>query len=70
MAASSTTRKLVATLGATRRHHPDADTTDIRRELAASTIEDHVRAVVAQAPPLTDEQRERIAALLRAGGAA
>lgn len=36
----------------------------------AEMLAEHVARVVAQAPPLTDEQRERIAALLRAGGAA
>jgi hypothetical protein len=35
-----------------------------------STLEEHVKYVVAQAPPLTDAQRDRIAAILRAGGAA
>ncbi|KXF51067.1 hypothetical protein AXA44_15475 [Rhodococcus sp. SC4] len=33
--------------------HPDAD-----------AVEEHVRRVLAQAPPLTDEQRQRISALL------
>lgn len=43
---------------------------DAKRDLRAERLAEHVARVVAQAPPLTDEQRERIAALLRAGGAA
>lgn len=40
-----------------------------RAELRALRLEDHVRRVISEAPPLTDEQRDRIASLLRAGGA-
>lgn len=39
-----------------------------RAELRALRLEEHVQRVLSQAPPLTDEQRERIAGLLRAGG--
>jgi hypothetical protein len=53
-----------ARLAANLRHHPDADHTDARRELAAAVLEQHVRRVVAEAPPLTDAQRDRICALL------
>ena len=35
-----------------------------RRELAAAKLERYVREVVAAAPPLTTEQRSRIAAIL------
>lgn len=35
-----------------------------RRDLKASRAEEYVRALVEQAPPLTDEQRWRLAALL------
>lgn len=42
-----------------------------RQTLAAAKLEAYVERVVAEAPPLTPEQRDRIAALLRpAGGAA
>jgi hypothetical protein len=41
-----------------------------RRSLRALRLEEHVQEVLAGAPPLSDEQRERIAALLRAGGGA
>lgn len=45
------------------------DTTELQRDLAAQKIEDHIKAVVAAAPPLTDAQRDRLAALLQGGGA-
>lgn len=42
-----------------------------RQALKALRLEEHVRAVVVSAPPMTDEQRERVAAILRpVGGAA
>lgn len=58
--------------GAIKRHHPD-DVDRIaaaRRDLAAAKLEDYIERTVASAPPLTDEQLERIAPLLRptAGG--
>lgn len=46
----------------------DPELIEARRNLRALRLEDHVRKVLAGAPPLTDEQRERIAELLRAGG--
>lgn len=36
-----------------------------RRELAAAKLESYIAAVVAAAPPLTDEQRSRLMRLLR-----
>jgi hypothetical protein len=42
---------------------------EARRDLAAAKIEDYVSRVVAEAPPLTPAQRDRIAALVKAGGA-
>lgn len=43
---------------------------DARRALAEAQIHDYVEKILGEAPPLTAEQRERIAALLRAGGVA
>ena len=40
---------------------------EARRDLTAAKLERHVREVVATAPPLTDEQRNRLAALLTGG---
>jgi hypothetical protein len=40
---------------------------DARREYAAAKLEDFVRRTVAEAPPLTPELADRLAALLRGG---
>lgn len=50
----------------------DPELIDARRQLAAERIADCVRRTLATAPPLTPEQRERIARLLTpvGGGAA
>lgn len=45
--------------------HPQLPTA--RRDLRAARLADYVAEVVAQAPPLTDAQRDRIASLLRPG---
>lgn len=47
------------------RHHPDLDTSELRRDLRAARAEEYIREVVAAAPPLTAEQRDRLAVLLR-----
>lgn len=39
-----------------------------RQNLKAQRLEEHIAAVINSAPPLTDEQRDRIAAILRGGG--
>lgn len=48
----------------------DPELLEARRDLRAERLADYVARIVAEAPPLTNEQRERIAGLLRAGGAA
>jgi len=50
---------------AARNHLPDADAR--RAELAEARLEHHITTVVATAPPLSDAQRDRLAALLRPG---
>ncbi|WP_439592392.1 hypothetical protein [Microbacterium sp.] len=45
----------------------DPDLVDARRDLAAANLEKHITRVVADAPPLTDAQRTRLASLLRGG---
>lgn len=52
-----------------KRHDPDADVTALKQQLKAERLEEHVARVVAEAPPLTPEQRDRIAALLQGGAA-
>jgi hypothetical protein len=50
----------------TRHHGPDdARTLDARRELRAARAEDYIRKLVESAPPLTEAQRSRLAAMLR-----
>jgi hypothetical protein len=41
--------------------------TSAKAELAAANLQSYVERVLATAPPLTDEQRDRIAAILRGG---
>lgn len=48
---------------------PDADVTDLRRQLKAERLEEYIREVVASAPPLTQQQRDALATLLTSGGA-
>jgi hypothetical protein len=49
------------------RQSDDPELVGARRDLRATRLEDHVARVLAEAPPLSDEQRERIAVVLRAG---
>jgi hypothetical protein len=46
-----------------------AQVDDAARDYWAETLAEYVAAVVAKAPPLTDIQRTRLAALLHKGGA-
>lgn len=64
MAASSETRRLVALLGAMKRHHPAADTGRIEADLKASQLLDRIRKDVATAPPIPVDVRHELAALL------
>jgi hypothetical protein len=58
------TRAKVAALSRSR-SADDAELATARRDLAAERLAEHVQRVVANAPPMTDEQRVKIAALLR-----
>lgn len=51
---------------ASRRRDAEA-ITDARRDLAAAKIAAYVEKVVAEAPPLTDAQRDRLSAIIGAG---
>lgn len=54
---------------AVRRRPDDQDAiAEARRELAAAKLEDFIEQTLATAPPLSDERRRRLAALLQAGG--
>jgi hypothetical protein len=47
----------------------DPDVRAAARELAAEAIADHARKIVAEWPPLTADQVERVAAILRSAPA-
>lgn len=69
MSALKSGRGRVAAL--TRSRPPDdPELVAARQDLKALRLEAHVRKVLTEAPRPTDEQLQRIASLLRAGGAA
>ena len=48
---------------------PDPEVADaLRREIKETELERHVRKCLTTAPPLTSEQRQRIASILTGGG--
>lgn len=59
-------RTLASRIGAIQRHHPHQDVTDLRRELGFFVASDAIRHVLAQFPPLNEDQRSRLCALLSA----
>ena len=61
-------RKTRSQIAVAVRQHPDADVTELRRQLKAERLAEHIKQVVDSAPPLNSEQRARIAALLTSGG--
>lgn len=48
-----------------KRQPDDPELIDAYRDLAAAKIGDYIEKVLAEAPPLNDEQRTRLAELLR-----
>lgn len=46
---------------------PGADTTELRRQLKAERLADHISRLVDEWPPLDRGQRDRLALLLRGG---
>lgn len=54
-------------LGNATRRGDDEATNEARRDLAAAKIAAYVEKVVADAPPLTDEQRDRLSSIIGAG---
>lgn len=61
--------KARAQVAATRRHRAPDDpaVAEAEQNLRAVKLEEHVKKVVAEAPPLSVEVRDRIAAILRGG---
>jgi hypothetical protein len=64
---SPRTAKARARVGILSRHHgpDDPQTIDAKIDLEAAKLRDHIERVLAQAPPLSNEQRRRLAELLR-----
>lgn len=63
-----TPKQAVSQLGnAIRRGESDEAITEARRTLVAAKLEARIREAVAAAPPLTDQQRRDLAALLYPG---
>ncbi|MGH3511658.1 MAG: hypothetical protein ACRDRB_05200 [Pseudonocardiaceae bacterium] len=62
-----TRRHVASSVAAVERHHgpDDPRLPELRRDLRAAELEEHVRRLVDAAPPLTPAQRDRLAALLR-----
>lgn len=58
-----------AQLAAARRHYPGADTSDLERKLRAERLADVIARTLAQDPPLTANQRRKLAALFHASPA-
>lgn len=69
-AASPELRLATAKAGAAARWADPEAAAEARRDLAAERLAVAVQRIVDQAPPLTDEQRARIGALLRPTGTA
>ena len=67
----STSLSLRGRLNALQRYRPadDPEVLAASRDLRAARLEEHVRAAVDAAPPLTDEQWSRLSAILRGNGA-
>lgn len=63
-------RARVAALARNGHGADDPAVIDARRDLRAERLADHIRRVVDAAPPLTAEQRDRLAFLIRGGEAA
>lgn len=70
MAARTPSRRSTAsTIAAVTRHNGPHDPRlpELQRDLRAAELEDHIRQLVDAAPPLTAEQRLRLAGLLVGG---
>lgn len=63
--------ELAGRLAAVEKHHgpDDPRVSELRRDLAAERLDEAIRDAVTAAPPLTDAQRRRLAAILLGGQA-
>ena len=62
------TRRRRAKLAAATRHHPEADHSELKRDLVAANIEAYIDKHCSDVPDFTDEQIDRIAVILRPRG--
>ncbi|MFD4551404.1 hypothetical protein [Streptomyces sp. NPDC058466] len=68
MPTSPEAKKIQSRIAINTRWHPDSpQIIEDQREYKALTLEDHIKRVVDSFPPLTEEQRARLAVLLRPG---
>ena len=67
MPAVSTARSQVAAL---KKHHPNGGEAvdNAVRDLREIRLREYIERVISQAPPLSDQQKARLAALLQSGG--
>ena len=63
--APSNWRTTRAKIANRKRSDPEADVSDLRLQLKAERLEDHIRRTVNAAPKLTPAMRDRLAILLR-----
>ena len=62
-------RSARARVAAAKRHHPNSPKTDqLAAEFKADRAAEYIRRIVDEAPPLSPEQRDRLALLLRGAG--
>lgn len=61
-------RARVASLSRSRRSD-DPELVKARRDLFAAKLEAHIERTLAEAPPLTEEQRDRLAGIFTGGAA-
>lgn len=50
-----------------KKKNPDANVTELRRQLRAERLEEYIARVLAEAPPLTSSQRARLRDVLTGG---
>lgn len=67
MAEMPTPGQVATRIATVKRYRPDADTTEMYRELHAAKIAKFIRETAAKFPPLNDDQRATIALLLKGG---
>lgn len=70
MAMTAEARQLRGRIAGLSRVRPtnDPELVDARRDLTAVRLQDHITETLAAAPPLTDDQRARLAGLFAGGG--